>query len=106
MLAEYALIPDIFDSTCYSVPELCDVHLQNLKEPLLQEALVRDLRLGEWSKYVQNVANIRLRAKELLRKLINQNRLRRTNPSLSNQPSNYKEWCNEAIGSHTIEPLS
>jgi hypothetical protein len=38
MLAEYALIPDIFDPTCYSAPGLCDPTLSNLKGVLLEGA--------------------------------------------------------------------
>jgi|GEM_PF-5573847 len=46
MLVEYALVPDVLDSTCYSSPELCEASLQILKPILLEEAPVRDLRGG------------------------------------------------------------
>ena len=101
MLAEYALIPDIFDGSCYSTSAVCDVHLQNLKEVLLNEALVRDMRNGEWSAHIQkDVVPISLRAKELIKKLVGQNRLRRARPAIEKTPEDYKEWCEEAIASH------
>ena len=49
LLAEYALTPDIFDSASYSNDEIGDVRLQQMKEVLLSEGLVRDLRDGRWS---------------------------------------------------------
>lgn len=107
MLAEYALIPDIFDSSCYSSPEHCNARIEQLKEPLLQEALVRDLRQGEWSGFVgRECDRLHPRTKELLRKLIGQNRLRRSTAIRTVQPTTPSEWCNEAIGSHQSESLS
>lgn len=107
MLNEYVLIPDIFDSSSYTVPELCDFCLQNLKEPLLQEALVRDLSNGQWSTYINGqITTWHFRAKELIRKLINQNRLRKSSSIESNIPLNSIEWCKEAVRSDQMEPLS
>ena len=40
LLAEYALTPDVFDTTSYTSEEVCGLHLQNLKEVLLHEGLV------------------------------------------------------------------
>ena len=45
LLAEYALTPDVFDATSYNSEEVCGLHLQTLKEVLLNEGLVRDLPL-------------------------------------------------------------
>lgn len=107
MLAEYALIPDIFDSSCYSSSLVCDVHLRNLKEILLNEALVRDLRDGEWRSYVQkDIVHRNLLAKELLKKLIKQNRLRRSVAVLCKYPENNIEWCQEALYSHKKDPFA
>lgn len=111
MLVEYALTPDIFDSTSYGSSELCNVHLQYLKEVLLEEALVRDLHGGGWSSYIQNWikgAGDRCpqRAKELLKKLAKQKRLRYA-PAVAGTPlTNSKDWCHEAIASHSIYPLN
>ena len=107
MLVEYALVPDIFDSTCYNTVETCDVHLQYLKEPLLQDALVRDLRNGGWSTFVRkDMPRYHLRAKELIRKLISQNRLCKSEPIGQSIPTNYMGWCNEALASHKHNPLN
>jgi hypothetical protein len=38
LLAEYALTPDVFDSTSYSNEEVGRIRLQHLKEVLLSEA--------------------------------------------------------------------
>ncbi len=105
MLAECALVPDIFDSTRYSLPELCDIHLSNLKEYLLQETLVRDLRSGEWSAYVSEESGRHPRAKELIRKLIEQRRLRPSMPASKIAPTNSSEWCQEALASHDSDSL-
>lgn len=108
MLAEYALIPDIFDSNCYSSPEHCNSRIEQLKEPLLHEALVRDLRQGEWSSFVVREADrLHPRTKELLRKLFEQNRLRRSPAVITTGPIvSPRDWCTEAIGSHKSEALS
>lgn len=107
MLTEYALIPDIFDSSCYSISGVCDVHLQNLKEVVLNEGLVRDLRNGEWRAYVlSDIVHRSTRAKELVKKLIKQNRLRLARAASDGRPTNNTEWCKEAISSHSIDPVT
>jgi len=81
--------------------------LQHLKEPLLQEALVRDLRNGEWSKFVNENKSFNLMAKELLKKLNgkNNNRLIISPIAIDKKPQNYEEWCKEAVASHEKNPL-
>ncbi|MBE9049115.1 hypothetical protein IQ243_01585 [Nostocales cyanobacterium LEGE 11386] len=111
MLVEYALIPDIFDANCYDYPELCSSRIEYIKDALLEEALVRDLRNGEWCKYFQtylkkNGDSWPQRSKEIIKKLIKQNRLRRVPAIQEAIPSNYIEWCHEAIISHEQEPLN
>lgn len=101
LLAEYSLTPDVFDITCYANDELCGVHLQNLKEVLLQEGLVRDLRDGKWSHLFRNNARSwHLRGKELLKKLATQGRLVRRHSVLEQEPETDKLWCEEALASH------
>ncbi|MEB3146833.1 MAG: hypothetical protein VKL02_11960 [Cylindrospermopsis raciborskii 1523720] len=111
MLVEYALIPDIFDANCYDYPELCSLRIEYIKDVLLEEALVRDLRNGDWCKYFQtcfkkNGDSWPQRSKEIIKKLIKQNRLRRVPAIQETVPSNYLEWCHEAIISHEQEPLN
>lgn len=101
MLAEYALIPDIFSCASYSSEEVCRIRIQNIKDVLLHEALVRDLRDGEWSKHISNhISNWPLCVKELLKKLYRDNRLIKSPPGRRCSPQNNHEWCEEALASH------
>ena len=78
LLAEYALTPDVFDSTSYSSDEVGRIQLQHLKEVLLSEGLVRDLRDGKWlALFADDGRPWHMRGKELLKKLVQQKRLRR-----------------------------
>ncbi len=105
MLAEYALIPDIFIEACYSSPELCRYLIGALKEPLLNEALVRNLRNGDWYRHLTGTdVTLSPMAKELLTKLVKQNRLRLAVSALSEAPDDYEKWCNEAISSNVMCP--
>ena len=106
LLAEYALTPDVFDITSYSSEEVCGLHLRTLKEALLQEGLVRDLRDGEWMRHFEAGRPWHRRGKELLRKLHTQRRLVPARAALASAPANDGEWCNEAIGSHGHLPLA
>jgi hypothetical protein len=107
LLSEYALTPDIFDVTSYSSEEVCDVRLQNLKEVLISEGLVRDLRDGEWFAQFSNIDRPwSKRCKELLRKLAQHNRLRQIPPMLKIKPNSDCEWCHEAVASNNSIPLS
>ena len=88
LISEYALTPDVFDETCYGSVEVCGVHLQGLKEILLHEALVRDLRDGEWGKlFLGNHRPWHLRGKELLKKLVSQRRLLASAPAIPATPA-------------------
>ena len=106
LLAEYALTPDVFDSTSYSNTEVSNIHLQYLKEVLLNEALVRNLRNGTWlTLFSGDHRSWNLRGKELLQRLITQKRLRVYPSCLANDPITDCEWCQEAITSHEFLPL-
>ncbi len=107
LLAEYAITPDVFDQTCYGSDEIGAVYLQHLKEVLLSEGLVRNLRGGEWLSLLK--ADDRpwhLRGKELLKKLIQQGRLRLCKSCLPVYPSTDAEWCQEALSCHAVLPLN
>lgn len=107
LLAEYALTPDIFDQSYYSNEEVAGIHLQHLKEVLLNESIVRDLRDGDWFQlYSNNDRPWHKRGKELLKKLMKQNRLNRCPPALPTFPETDSEWCREALESYTHAPLS
>lgn len=108
MLEEYALVPDIFDPAAYSNPAYTDMCLAHLKEPLLHEALVRDLCDGSWSTYCTgNVDHYHRLAREILRKLSSANRLCRCpRYGHNHEPRLAVEWCEEALASHATLPLS
>ncbi|MFZ1641232.1 MAG: hypothetical protein WAV07_07280 [Candidatus Contendobacter sp.] len=106
MLDEYALVPDIFDPAAYSNPVFIEMCLPHLKEPLLQEALVRDLRDGGWSRFcLEHSGNLHRLCKEILRKLQSNNRLRRFPSQPGAMPTSAQHWCQESLSAHGIEPL-
>jgi hypothetical protein len=106
MLAELALVPDIFDCACHSSAEACDIHLNYLKEPLLNEVLVRDLRDGGWSAFVtKDLGRWHPKAKELIKQLRKYVRFRQFPAALPEEPDNNAAWCCEAVKSHEIEPV-
>jgi len=107
LLAEYALTPDVFDSTSYSNEEVGGIRLQHLNEVLLNEGLVRDLRDGRWSSlFADDGRSWHMRGKELIKKLIQQKRLRMSIAVLDNEPTNDHQWCDEALASHSATPLA
>jgi len=107
LLAEYALTPDVFDATSYSSAEVCGLHLQALKEVLLHEGLVRDLRDGAWIKlFGQTARPWHPRGRELLKKLGTQRRLVPAHAALPQPPANDADWCDEALASHRLLPVA
>lgn len=107
ILSEYALTHCVFDASTYDSPDSGRAYLQNLKEALLNEAIVRDLRDGDWSRYVgREDRPWHIMGKELFRKLKTQGRLIPFPASLSNVPASDIDWCQEALSSHKDIPLS
>lgn len=107
LLAEYALTPDVFDQSFYSSDESADVYIQSLKEVLLTEGLVRDLRDGEWRRlFSSNERPWHSRGKELLKKLVIQKRLKLCAAALTIRPTTDEEWCREALESNMRVPLN
>src|SRR5262249_8981782 len=81
--------------------------LPHLKEPLLQEALVRDLYGGYWRNYcLANAGSLHRLTKEILHKLISGNRLRLWPRSIAPQPVTPVDWCNEALATGAGGPPS
>ena len=98
ILAEYAITPDVFDVASYTSDEVCRLCLEMIREPMLTEGLVRDLRNGEWRGLFTNDARAwHHRGKELIKKLATQGRLLRFPPALPNPPHNDHGWCAEAL---------
>lgn len=107
LLAEYAITPDVFDTTSYANEELCAVRLEIIRDVMLNEGIIRDLRNGTWSNsFGSDHRSWHHRAKELARKLASRNRLRPFAPQLEVKPSIDSEWCDEALATHGIEPLA
>jgi hypothetical protein len=111
MFVEYALVPDIFDASSYQPPELGALCLQMLRPIALDEALVRDLRGGEWGQYIQDwlrnaPTTCHPKAKELLKKIKVQKRLRSVAFCSPNKPQCHADWCEEAIDSCSHEELA
>jgi hypothetical protein len=107
MLDEYALVPDIFDRAAYSNPDFIEVLLPHLREPLLQQALVRDLCDGGWSKFcLQNSGSLHILCKEFLKKLTAGNRIRRYPRSGVAVPTCASDWCTEGISASGSDPLT
>lgn len=107
LLAEYALTPDVFDSTAYSSEEICGLRLQALKEVLLHEGLVRNLRSGEWARVFDDSSRAwHQRGKELLKQLRKHHRTVLADATRPTPPQTDAEWCLEALGSHASRPLA
>ena len=48
LLADYAITPDVLDESSYSNASECEARLDAIREVMLNEGLVRDLRDGVW----------------------------------------------------------
>ena len=115
MLLEYALIPDIFRTESYSSVELADTRLQVLRPILLEEALIRNYRAGEWLIYIEkqiknSPESFHTKAKELLKQLNKPGDKRRIRDvsffSGNPEPESSEQWLLEALDSHIHESLN
>jgi hypothetical protein len=105
LLSEYALTPEIFNARSYSTEEVAAIRLNNLKDVLLHQGLVRNLRNGGWLETVQHDDFcLHFAGKELLKKIIKQNRLHNFPAVLANRPETDNDWCCEALASHSKDP--
>ena len=101
LLAEYAITPEVFDITSYSTEEVCGLHLSTIRQVMMDEGLVRDLREGEWRALFANHGRPwHRRAKEIVKKLATQGRLVESPAALPDPPVNDQQWCAEALASH------
>lgn len=106
MLAEFGVIHDVFRTSSYCSPEVCDLHLLNLKRVLMERGIVRDLQGGGWRTFFKEHDGCwDLRAKELVKKLVQQRRLQPAPPASPTPPATDFEWCREALASSQTRPL-
>ncbi|WP_052813066.1 hypothetical protein [Desulfonatronum thioautotrophicum] len=107
LLEEYALTHCVFDAASYADQEIGRVYLERLKETLLTEGVVRDLRDGEWSRVFNEGQRMwHLMGRELFKKLETQNRLAPC-PAISKEtPFSDEDWCREAIASYQTKPFT
>jgi len=107
LLTDYALTPDVFDVTSYSSEEICGLHLDRIREVLMTEGLVRDLRAGDWRRlFAVDERPWHRRGKELVKKLATQGRLVGFQPTLTHLPADDRDWCAEALGTHGSRPFT
>ena len=107
LLADYAITPDVFDVTSYSNEHEYCARLDIIREVMMNEGLVRDLRAGEWRALFSNSSRSwHRRAKEIVRKLVTQRRLIEFPAVLPAAPTDDPGWCAEALASHTQESLT
>lgn len=101
MIAEYALIPDVFAQASYTSPEACDRYLRELKEGILSRGVVRNLHAGNWWSHVEKCRDSwDKRGRELLKKLKQQGRLCDAESCTDTPPIDSAGWCAEALASH------
>lgn len=107
LIADYAITPDVFDVTSYSGEEVCGLRLGIIKDAMLDEGLVRDLRGGEWQELLVSSARPwHRRAQEIAKKLVMQGRLVPCEPALATSPADDQGWCAEALASHAGAPMT
>jgi hypothetical protein len=107
MLEEYAIVPDVFDPAAYSNAAFIEMCLPHLKEPLLQEAVVRDLCDGGWSQFcMANSGSLHRLCKEIVKKLAQNNRLRRFPRHNGTDPATPSDWCREGLGTSAVDQLA
>src|SRR6266568_315123 len=99
MLSEFALTPDIFET--WQDADLQERCFSQLKDLLLNDGFVRDLRNGRWSQYVKTRAGP-LAGTRLLEAL--RERMRQSEATELAEPESSEEWLWEAQRSHDQSP--
>ena len=107
LLADYAITPDVFDEESYSSPDECAARIETIREAMLTEGLVRDLRDGEWRTRLASASRRwHRRGLELVEKLEKQGRLIPCRSTGSQPPTDDPSWCSEAIATHDERPFT
>jgi hypothetical protein len=106
LIYEFAITPGVFDPSLCGNREQWELQLRYLAKGLMIDGLVADLQGGQWSQFIhtqQIAGTLHLKAKELLRKLRENNRLRLRVQCNTTACFLDPEWLSEAIGSHEQE---
>ena len=83
LLADYAITPDVFDISSYPTAGECEARIETIREAMLTEGLVRDLRDGEWGTlFGTDSRPWHPRGTKLIKELATQGRLVRHEPEL------------------------
>ena len=107
LLADYAITPDVFDESSYSNAGECEARLDTIREVMLNEGLVRDLRDGAWQGlFLSDARPWHRRGLEIVKKLQKQGRLVRHPRAIPDPPEDDGGWCAEALATHRARPLS
>ena len=107
LLADYAITPDVFDVMSYQDQGECEARLELIREPMLTEGVVRDLRDGEWRRsFEDHTRTWHRRGMELIRKLTTQGRLIQIPSARPAPPTDDHGWCMEALDSHEIRAFT
>ncbi|MHA0320305.1 hypothetical protein ACXY7D_18620 [Sphingomonas melonis] len=108
MLEEYVITPDVFMSEAYLEPHTCGTNLRWLKDAILEDGLVRDLRDGGWSRFCTDPSTPgrHQSTNEIIKKLRAGNRLRKSEPRLDHDPNSTQEWLAEGLESYAAEPAT
>ncbi len=107
LLADYAITPDVFDMTSYPTAGECEARLETIREAMLIEGLVRDLRDGEWGAlFATDARPWHPRGTKLIKELATQGRLVRHEPELPALARQDRHWCAEALATHSKQPFT
>lgn len=104
LLADYAITPDVFDVRSYSTGDECEARIDNIRETMLDEGLVRDLRDTAWSLLFlgSGPRPWHPRGRELLKKMKKQGRLLPFSSVLPQRPADDRAWCAEALATDEV----
>ena len=101
LFADYAITPDVFDRTSYSTAAECEARIETIREAMLTEGLVRNLRDGAWRRlFGDDPRPWHPRGTELVKKLATQGRLVPCRSRLPEPPRDDRSWCAEALATH------
>jgi hypothetical protein len=107
LLCEFAITPDVFDVSSYSSEEVAEVRFEQLKDRLIEDSLVRNLRNGAWLNYIVNsMRTFNNQSKDLIVWLKTHNRLRDCPVQITDFDDSEKAWIEEALASHNSDPLN